>query len=110
MRQPVQRRVLLFHCPRERNAHERLAKIWRKADLRNRSAPHPRVRHLVADQFFQLLADRFGKPLSAVGVQFSEYNSNVMRTPLFLISAAVWAQSLTVYSEFASIDKSGHVT
>jgi len=33
-----------------------------------------------------------------------------MRTPLFLISTAVWAQSLTVYSEFARIDKSGRVT
>jgi len=110
MRQPFQRRVLLFYCARERNAHVCLAKIWRKTDFRNRSAPHPWVRHLVADQFFQLLADRFRKPLTAVGVQVSEYNSNVMRTLFFLFSAAVWAQSLTVYSEFARIDKSGHVT
>jgi hypothetical protein len=108
--QSVQGRVLLFHCTRERNTHMGLAKIWRKTDFRNRSAPNPRVGHLIADQFFQLLADRFGKPLGAVGVQVSEYNSNVMRTLFFLFSAAVWAQSLTVYSEFARLDASGHVT
>jgi hypothetical protein len=107
--QSIESRVLLLHRAPKRHAYVSLAKIWRKADFSNRSVPHPGVRHFVADEFFQFLADRFGKPLSPVRVQVSEYNSNVGRTLLFLFPIAVWAQSLSVYSEFVRVDAAGHV-
>jgi hypothetical protein len=72
--QAVQGGRLFLDGPPQRDPNICLAKIRRKLNFRYRRAAHSRVRHLIPDELLQFLSDRFGKPLSAMGVQSSEYN------------------------------------
>jgi hypothetical protein len=74
VQQAVQSGRLFLDGPPQRDPHMCLAKIRRKLNFRYRRAAHSRVRHLIPDELLQFLSDRFGKPLSAMGVQSSEYN------------------------------------
>ena len=90
----------------------RLAKIRRNKDFCDRSAAHPGVGQLITDQLFQLFPEAFGDAFVPMGVhvfriQYVRENSGVY---------CCWsrqrgcAQPLRVYSEFAKIDATGHVT
>jgi len=45
-----------------------------------------------------------------MGVHISGYNTLLKTAVFLLLIPAVWAQPLTVYSEFARIDAAGKVT
>ncbi len=69
-------RGLLLGVAAQRETYVRAAKIRRKMNLGNDGAAHARIRHLVADQLVQFLANAFRDALGAVGVQILEYRNN----------------------------------
>ena len=87
----------------------RVAMIGRNQDFGNVSGTDPGVGQLVADQFFEFFAKRFGDPFVAVRVQVLGYNVTVKLFLVMLAAVSLPAQSLYVYSEFVTLDAKGKV-
>lgn len=67
----IERGALLLGRPVQQKGDVRMAKIRRKVHLAHRRRSDARIRHFIANQFFEFFANAFRDALGAVRVQVS---------------------------------------